>query len=93
MLPREGVYAATAHCLNGTFTAVVNIGAQPTFGLDQCTVEAHLLDFDGDLYGQELSLELHEMLRGIHRYEDSSRLADRIKLDIEIARQCTEKSL
>ena len=86
LLPCDGVYIALATTSDGKeHKAVVNIGSQPTFGLDKRTIEAHLLNFDGDLYGTVLSLKLCERLRDIHRYDNAQRLADRIALDIELA--------
>ncbi len=57
-LPACGVYAAWATLADGrTFPAMVNVGVRPTVGAGQCpTVEAHLIGFHGDLYGQSLQL-------------------------------------
>src|SRR6202011_1592721 len=64
--PGHGVYAALA---NGR-PAAVSIGVRPTFGTGRAElIEAHLIDFDGDLYGQELRLHFLERLRGEKRFE------------------------
>ena len=66
MLPARGVYAGWCRALPGgdaARPAVVNVGRRPTFGGRDLTVEAHLLDFDGDLYGRRLRLEFEERLR------------------------------
>ncbi|MBQ9473312.1 MAG: riboflavin biosynthesis protein RibF [Bacteroidales bacterium] len=86
LLPSDGVYCALATTASGEeYRTVVNIGGQPTFGLEGRTIEAHLIGFHGDLYGTTLKLGLTGRLRDIHRYDNPERLADRIALDIRLA--------
>ena len=59
--------------------AVVNLGHRPTFGGEHLTVEAHLIDFDGDLYGARVRLEFHERLRGEQRFDGVPALVARIR--------------
>ena len=63
LLPEKGVYAAKAQVVGAVYPAVVNIGCRPTFGGEGITVEPWLLDYNGDLYGQELKLWLYDYLR------------------------------
>ncbi len=65
VLPPGGVYATRTQYNGRDYRAALNIGVRPTVtaGL-QLRVEAHLLDFEGDLYGAELELEIGEKLRG-----------------------------
>lgn len=63
LLPRRGVYAAKARFDGQERLAVVNIGCRPTVHGETVTVEPWLLDFDGDLYGHELCLELYDFIR------------------------------
>ena len=63
LVPRFGVYAANAIFDGQTRRAVVNIGTRPTVGGENVTVEPWILDFDGDLYGHTLRLELLSFLR------------------------------
>ena len=63
LLPRRGVYAAKAHFDEQERLAVVNIGCRPTVHGSAVTVEPWLLDFDGDLYGHRLCLELFDFIR------------------------------
>ena len=58
-----GVYACKATVNGGTYLAVTNIGKRPTVGGHRITVEPWLLDFEGDLYGQELTLRFYRFLR------------------------------
>jgi riboflavin kinase/FMN adenylyltransferase len=82
------VYACRAKVDNAIYVAAVNIGVRPTFDGDKTTswVEAHLLDFTGDLYGQYISLEFIERLRGEQRFAGVDELLQQIHRDIQITR-------
>jgi riboflavin kinase/FMN adenylyltransferase len=87
ILPARGVYAGRCRVRAGAWhPAVVNLGQRPTFGGEHATVEAHLIDFDGDLYGARLRLEFHERLRGEQRFDDGEALVARIREDVAQAR-------
>ena len=82
LLPKRGVYATLAHLENGqTVSAVTNIGRRPTFDGEQDTIESHLLDFSGDLYGQTLRLELKAFLRPERPFPDVESLKQQIEED------------
>ncbi|MBV8256365.1 MAG: riboflavin biosynthesis protein RibF, partial [Actinobacteria bacterium] len=82
LVPADGVYAG--HVLG--HRAAISIGTNPTYGGVEQRVEAHLLDFDGDLYGQRLVVELWELLRGQVRFSSQEELVDAIAADVEHAR-------
>ena len=94
VLPPAGVYFAEASLGNARpagevrYPAVVNIGNRPTFSNDgttepgSATVEAHLLDFDGDLYGREVELHFDERHRGEKKFPSAAALAEQIAADI-----------
>jgi riboflavin kinase/FMN adenylyltransferase len=63
-----------------------NIGVKPTFGGSEVTIEAHLLDFSGDLYGKELRVQFLERLRPEQRFGSAAELSGQIKRDVEAAR-------
>jgi riboflavin kinase/FMN adenylyltransferase len=95
LLPGAGVYVCQALVNNRYHGAVTNIGVRPTF--DHRTlilqVEAHLLDFSEDLYGQEIKLEFLHRLRDEHRFPDPQALVNQINQDIAQARlMLAEKS-
>ena len=75
---RKGVYACKARVEGQTYLAVTNVGSRPTVGGHVVTVEPWLLDFEGDLYGKELSLELYAFLRPERRFADLSDLRNEI---------------
>ena len=81
--PGHGVYAALADGI----PAAVNIGVRPTFAdAEGELIEAHLIDFDGDLYGRELRLEFLERLRSEQRFETSGALIEQMRRDVDAAR-------
>ena len=88
VLPPNGVYAAHARLGQATHRAVLNIGLRPTLASPEpaLQVEAHLLDFNGELYGQALEIELVERLRNEQRFGSTDELATQISRDIEHAR-------
>lgn len=87
-LPGRGVYAAVASLPQRLpWNAVVNVGRRPTFGGGETTVEAHLLDFDQDLYGERLRLEFHHRLREERAFPGKDGLLVQIRADIDRARQ------
>jgi riboflavin kinase/FMN adenylyltransferase len=89
--PARGVYAGMAVLQDGQrIPAAISVGWNPTFGEGRpLTVEAHLLDFSGDLYDQPLRLEFRKFLRHELRFEDIDELIAQMKLDIEQTRQLT----
>lgn len=81
--PGHGVYA----CLADGRPAAVNVGVRPTFETGRgVLVEAFLIDWDGDLYGQELSIEFHQRLRGERRFAGAGALVEQMARDVENAR-------
>ena len=85
-LPADGVYAARVLVGETSHPAVVNIGLRPTFGSEERLVEAYLLDFSGNLYGQELTVELVDRLREEIRFSGAEELKAQMALDVERAK-------
>lgn len=90
--PGHGVYAALAQTLGGhtvpmPVPAAVSIGVRPTFVTGRGElIEAYLLDFEADLYGQTLELAFRKRLRGEKRFESVEALIDQMAVDVEAAR-------
>jgi riboflavin kinase/FMN adenylyltransferase len=81
--PGHGVYA----CLADERPAAVSIGVRPTFRTGRGElIEAYLLDFDGDLYGQRLRLDFLERLRGERRFDSPERLVEQMRRDVQRTR-------
>jgi riboflavin kinase/FMN adenylyltransferase len=86
-LPGEGIYAGRAVLQGRAYAAAVSVGRSPTFGSDATAdFEAHLLDFDGDLYEATLTVEFLERLDGHRAYADTRQLADAIARYVEQVR-------
>jgi riboflavin kinase/FMN adenylyltransferase len=82
--PGHGVYA----CLADGRPAAVSVGVRPTFKTGRGElIEAYLLDFDGDLYGQELCLEFLERLRGERRFDTAEALVEQMHRDVARTRE------
>jgi riboflavin kinase / FMN adenylyltransferase len=88
-LPADGVYAGWYIRPDGTRTAcAINLGRRPTFyeHADHSLLEAHLLDFSGDLYGEHARVEFAHFLRSERKFEGIDALVTQLKHDIEHAR-------
>lgn len=88
ILPADGVYACRVTLMDGIeHPAVTNVGVRPTFGLLQRTVEAHLLDWDGDLYGQQIRVAFVRRIRGEQKFSGIDELRAQIGRDAQRARE------
>lgn len=88
VLPPNGVYAAHASIRGRNCRAVINVGVRPTVGgAKEQRVEAHLLDFEGDVYGEELEITFVRCLRPEQRFANLDDLRRQIAIDIAEARQ------
>ncbi len=88
-LPKEGVYVVrigtpSAHLRH---TGMANLGAAPTFGVERPLLEVHLLDFSGDLYGKEVTVEFLHRLRDTRQFENPEALQAQLANDLEQTRQ------
>ena len=91
-LPPFGVYSGRAQIQKAFKPAVINIGNRPSFKGSQSFVEAHILDFEGDLYGQVLKLELDSFIRKEQSFSKISDLKRKIRQDIQFSLAiCLEK--
>jgi len=82
-----GVYACHAFLDTARYRAVINLGVRPTFGGTELAVEAHLLDFAGDLYGRRIKLQFLRRLRDEMRFPDVEALRTQIAQDVAAARR------
>ena len=88
-IPKAGVYVCKAHVQDKTIGAVTNIGVRPTFENQSTspTVEAHLLNYNGDLYGKRMKLDFVARLRDERRFESIESLVQQINSDIQLGRE------
>ncbi|WP_256761328.1 bifunctional riboflavin kinase/FAD synthetase [Cohnella sp. WQ 127256] len=95
VIPRMGVYAIHIDLLSDSgdlekrYTGVLNVGHRPTFDAPggALKLEAHLFDFDGDLYGRQLALTLHTFLRAEKKFDSIDQLINQISLDAAQAKE------
>lgn len=86
LVPGDGVYAGRAILSDGhDWPAAINVGANPTFSEQARKVEAHLIGFGGDLYGQALSIDFVARLRDTRRFDNVNELRSQLTTDIHLA--------
>ena len=89
VVPGHGVYAAWAH----GYPAAVNVGVRPTFETGRgLLVEAHLIGFEGELYGETVRIAFLERLRGEKRFENVGELVEQMHRDVDEARRIARSS-
>ncbi|BCS90008.1 bifunctional riboflavin kinase/FAD synthetase [Pseudodesulfovibrio sediminis] len=87
LFPKPGVYAIWVEVEGEPYMGVANIGKNPTFGNDALSVEAHLLDFSGDLYGTDIRVHFVQRIRDEKKFNGIDELKERIRTDVELGRQ------
>jgi riboflavin kinase/FMN adenylyltransferase len=86
-LPPNGVYVTRAHVGDREFQACTNVGTRPTFEGDaRRLVETHLLDFEGDLYGDVVTIDLLHRLRAEQKFNGIEELTAQIERDLQATR-------
>jgi riboflavin kinase/FMN adenylyltransferase len=86
LLPIAGVYVASTVLegdSNSAYDAVVNIGNNPTVGNDHVTIEAHLINYQGNLYGKTITVALREYIRAERKFDSLQELHEQIRKDIQ----------
>ena len=83
LLPRDGIYAMWAEMGEGRFKAAASLGVRPTFGGGERVLEAFLLDFSGELYGEEVEVSFIKRLRDEKAFASPAELSAQIARDVE----------
>lgn len=86
LLPAEGIYAVVGWVGEAPVPGLLHLGPRPTFPGDAPTIEVHLLDWSGDLYGRELRIELHAFLRTIEPFDSVDDLVRQMHRDAAAGR-------
>jgi|TARA_B110000503_G_scaffold79389_1_gene121955 riboflavin kinase/FMN adenylyltransferase len=84
-LATDGVFAVSAEIAGRVLQGVGNLGTKPTVGDSRSWLEVHFFDFDGVLYGQRISVQLHKRLRGTQTFANLDALKIQIHLDMQAA--------
>lgn len=86
LVPADGVYAGRVLVEEVVYPAAISIGKTPTFGGDDRRIEAHLLDFSGDLYGRPAAFAFTRLLREQRTFEDADALKNQLEKDVAAVR-------
>jgi len=86
LIPARGVYAGFVRFGQEQYAACTNVGVAPTFGRAEARIEAHLLDFEGDLYGRVIDVSFAKRIREELRFTGIDELAEQIRRDVDEAR-------
>jgi riboflavin kinase / FMN adenylyltransferase len=90
LLPGQGVYAGRAEVGGRSHVAAIDVGTNPTFGTEPLHVESYLLDFEGDLVGQEMAVEFWVYLRPEIRFDSPDELVAAIDQDVRRTRELVD---
>lgn len=82
LLPGQGIYAGRAELEDEWHIAAIDVGTNPTFGVDPLHVESFLLDFEGDIWGKPMAVEFWARLRDEERYDSTEALIEQMDLDV-----------
>ncbi len=93
LLPASGVYAGRGYIDQAVLVAALNVGPNPTFGDHALKVEAHLIDFDGSLYGRPLEVDFLARLRDIQPFATPEALQKQLRADVARCRQIVADSV
>jgi len=85
-LPPDGVYATWSYIDDQAYPSMTNIGKRPTFDNNERTVEVFVLDYQGDLYGHEMSIDLVDRVRDEKKFNTIEELIEQIAADIKLGR-------
>lgn len=87
LLPREGVYVVRARVRGELRDGVLHLGPRPVFQDAPPSIEVHLLDFDQDVYGEDMRVDFCQRLRDIHAFSSVQALVEAIRADVDAARE------
>jgi riboflavin kinase/FMN adenylyltransferase len=90
-MPPQGIYAVKAVLRTGTHVGALHLGPRPTFKGSPPTIELHLLDFDADIYGEEVRVDFVLYLREILPFSTVAALVDQMREDVEAARAAVDE--
>lgn len=87
LIPKMGVYVCQVICEGKCYGGVLNIGVNPTFGEERLVAETHIFDFDQDIYGKPIKVNLLRFLRGEQKFSGIAELSTQIAKDVEQAKE------
>jgi riboflavin kinase / FMN adenylyltransferase len=91
LIPPQGIYAVRAVMRSGTYAGALHLGPRPTFKGSPPAIELHVLDFEADVYGEEVRVDFVSYLREILPFASVAALVDQMKEDVEAARAAVDE--
>ncbi|MBO4549060.1 MAG: bifunctional riboflavin kinase/FAD synthetase [Abditibacteriota bacterium] len=91
LLPGNGVYLVKSEIEGRTYFGGCNVGVRPTFGIHAVSIEAHFVDWEGNLYGRDMSFAFLSKIRDEMEFESPEALIERLRKDLEAVRAAKEK--
>jgi riboflavin kinase / FMN adenylyltransferase len=85
ILPADGVYSGDVAVMGEMYPTLISIGTRPTVGGASLVIEAHIIGFDRDIYGERIRLGFRSWLRGQKKFANLDQLVRQMKLDLEVA--------
>lgn len=89
---KHGVYAVSCTAGGERYSGIANYGSRPTFGEEEPLLEVFLDGYEGENYGEEISVEFLEYLRDIQKFDSAEQLSEQLKKDMECAQNLSAKS-
>jgi len=90
LIPPQGIYAVRAVLRGGTYRGALHLGPRPTFKGSPPTIELHVLDFDSDIYGEEVRIDFVKYMREIRPFASVEALVEQMREDVEAARTAVD---
>lgn len=87
LIPAPGIYAVRGVLRSGTHDGALHIGPRPTFRGSPPSIELHLMEFDRDIYGEEVRVDFVRFLREVRPFSSAEALVDQMREDVELARE------
>jgi len=87
LVPKHGVYVTKVFCEGRCYGGILNIGYNPTFGEEQLVAETHIFDFNEDIYGKPIKVNLLKFLRSEKKFSGAEELAEQIGRDVLLAKK------
>jgi len=91
LVPKHGVYVTQVFCEGRHYGGVLNIGYNPTFGEEQLVAETHIFDFNQDIYGKPIKVNLLKFLRSEKKFSGVEELTKQIQKDVVLAKKVLEE--
>lgn len=79
---KNGVYSGKVKIDDKIYTAIINYGSRPTYQLNNKVIEAHIIDFSGDIYGRNITIEFVDFMREILKFDSEQSLKEQLKKDL-----------